>query len=758
VSRTARAYISLIVALGAVCIVRGLWSWSPQDVPRFLFYLLLAVPAASLKVQLPGVTGTMSVLFVFLLAGIVELGLAETLVIGSTCIIVQSVWRAKVRPRTVQVLFSVSNIALAVTVADLVYSTCLSALHLQTAFRIAITTSVFFVANTFPVATVIALTEAKSVRQVWKDCYSWSFPYYLVGAAIVGAFSFANRMLDWEAWLLILPVVYTVYRSYQLYLHKLNSERQRAEDQRKHADEVARLHAQTMEALASAVSANVKLEAVIQASPLAIFALDKHGRVTTWNLMAERMFGWTGDEALGRVLPLSGAFECSTAAGIVDRTLSGETISGMQVPQVRKDGSSFEAAIWSAPLRDPAEESASIVMAVADVSDRKRLEEQLRLSQKMEAVGRLAGGIAHDFNNLLTIINGYSSMLVHSLEADSYAASQAEEIVQAGNRAAELVSQLLTFSRRQVNQPKPIDVNEMVQDVGRMLRRLIGEHIELSLSLDERAGWILADRNQMEAAILNLATNARDAMGKGGVLSISTACVQVAKGVESSIIDLPDGKYVCLTVRDTGHGMDANTKQHLFEPFFTTKEKGKGTGLGLCSVYGGVQHNRGRIFVTSEVGKGTVFSIYLPYHDQTPKSEPLPALTERSSFGTETILLVEDETAVRRMLREALSNAGYRIWEAGNGAEAVDHWGAQIHEINLVVTDVVMPVMNGKELAEHLRKIRPDMKVIFISGHAEDVLTDQGMLDPSLDLLPKPFLPEVLVKAVRQVLDRAYCI
>ena len=257
------------------------------------------------------------------------------------------------------------------------------------------------------------------------------------------------------------------------------------------------------------------------------------------------------------------------------------------------------------------------------MSDRKRLEEQLRLSHKMEAVGRLAGGIAHDFNNLLTIINGYSSMLVHSLEADSYAASQGDEIVQAGNRAAELVSQLLTFSRRQVNQPKPIEVNELVQEVARMLRRLIGEHIELSLSLDEKAGWILADRNQMEGALMNLATNARDAMGKGGLLSIGTARVHVSNESQTAGVDLAPGDYVCLAVADTGHGMDAETQQHLFEPFFTTKAKGKGTGLGLSSVYGGVQHNRGRIFVSSEVGKGTVFSIYLPCHDTCRRKSPL---------------------------------------------------------------------------------------------------------------------------------------
>ena len=279
----------------------------------------------------------------------------------------------------------------------------------------------------------------------------------------------------------------------------------------------------------------------------------------------------------------------------------------------------------------------------------------------MEAVGRLAGGVAHDFNNLLTIINGYSSILAHSLEDDCYARTQAEEISQAGNRAAELVSQLLTFSRRQVNQPKPIEINELVQDVARMLQRLLGEHIEFRTNLDDRAGWIRADRNQMEAVLMNLVTNARDAMPKGGTLSIATNRVEI--DTESQTHDLSPGNYVCLTVTDTGHGMDSETLQHLFEPFFTTKEKGKGTSLGLSSVYGGVQHNGGQIFVSSELGHGSVFSIYIPAHKAESKPEPHVVLTPvRQLNGSETILLVEDETSLRRMLREALSASGYRVW------------------------------------------------------------------------------------------------
>ncbi len=296
-SLLARAYIALIIVAGAVCFFRGISFGGAHDPVRFLAYLLLAVPAASLKVSLPGVTGTMSVLFVLLLAGIADLGLPQTLVIGASCIIIQSLWHARVRPRAVQLAFGIANIALAVTAADWIYhADLIPHYRLQPSVRIALASIVFFLFNTFPVAAVIALTEKKSVRQVWANCYCWSFPYYLVGAALVGAFSFANRMLDWQAWVLILPVIYMIYRSYNLYLQTLENERQRADDQRKHADEVAALHSQTMQALATAVAAKSKLDAVIQASPLAIVTLDKQGNVTTWNAMAEHMLGWTPEE------------------------------------------------------------------------------------------------------------------------------------------------------------------------------------------------------------------------------------------------------------------------------------------------------------------------------------------------------------------------------------------------------------------------------------------------------------------------------
>jgi CheY-like chemotaxis protein len=300
--------------------------------------------------------------------------------------------------------------------------------------------------------------------------------------------------------------------------------------------------------------------------------------------------------------------------------------------------------------------------------------------------------------------------------------------------------------------PAPLDLNRFVRDMERMLSRLIGEHIEFRTVLDENAGFILADHSQMTQVLMNLVTNARDAMPNGGALTIETARVQVSSDSEPHL-ELEPGDYVRLMVKDTGYGMDRLTQERIFEPFFTTKEQGSGTGLGLCSVYGGVQQNRGRIFVDTELGKGTTFSVYLPSYE-VPAAETEVIRSDNPSSGSETILLVEDETALRHMLHEALAKAGYRVWEAGNGAEGLEQWAASRGRIDLLVSDVLMPVMNGLTLARELTSRAPALSVIFMSGHADDVITNQGVLGPGIDLLPKPFLPDVLVQKVREVLDQ----
>ena len=745
-----RIYVGLVISLGAAILGDGLYHWESSSLLRFLFFVALAIPASCLKVTLPGVTGTMSMLFIFLLKGVVDLPLAEALVMGAICVAAQSFWQAKMRPRAIHVLFSVAAIQVSVATA---YFTYHSTPGWSNSLRLLVTASVLFIANTFPVAVVIALTEGKAIGRVWSGSYFWCFPYYLVGASIVGLFGFVNTMFDWRAGVLILPVVYVIYRSYHLYLNQLQSERKQAEDERAHAAEVAQLHARTVEALASAISANVRLDAVFRASPLALLTLDGGGRVTGWNAMAQQMFGWRSEDVVGRPLPFAADQSKESMQGVIERALQGDVFSGEEMTQWRSDGLAFDAAIWTATFND-ADGTSCILITVADVSGRKRLEEQLRLSQKMEAVGRLAGGVAHDFNNLLTVINGYSHLLLGRLSGDPNAAGQLKAILAAGTSAADLVSQLLTFSRRQVIKPKSFEVNQFVKDVQRMLERVIGEHIELRTRLQTDAGWIHADRNQMEGVLLNLSTNARDAMPDGGALTIETERVEVYGDPGTPRADLVPGSYVRLIVKDTGHGMDDETRQRLFEPFYTTKSQGKGTGLGLSSVYGGVEQNGGRILVRSEPGKGTEFSIYLPRVEPADlvAGELPPA--RKLLDGTETILLVEDDRAVRGMLREALSEAGYRVYEARNGAEAIDQWAGQIDKIDLVVTDIVMPALNGLRLREELLKRRPGIRVICMSGHSDEVMNLQSRLDAPPDFLQKPVLPDVLVRKVRELLDQ----
>jgi CheY-like chemotaxis protein len=306
-----------------------------------------------------------------------------------------------------------------------------------------------------------------------------------------------------------------------------------------------------------------------------------------------------------------------------------------------------------------------------------------------------------------------------------------------------------------VIKPAPLDVNALVIETERMLSRLIGEHIEFNTVLGANVGTILADHNQITNILMNLVTNARDAMPNGGSLTIKTERIRSGAGTANVPDDLDPGEYACLTVSDTGIGMDRLTQGHIFEPFFTTKEKGKGTGLGLCSVYGNVQQNRGRISLHSELGKGTSFSIYLPSIEAEASLAPQEQEIRSGVAGTETILLVEDEGALRRMVREALVKAGYRVYEAGNGVEALQQWDKTRGKIDLLVSDVVMPVMNGLKLAQELARRSPDLPMLFMSGHAEDVITRQGFIDAGRELLTKPFLPEALVKRVREVLDHS---
>jgi signal transduction histidine kinase/CheY-like chemotaxis protein len=396
-----------------------------------------------------------------------------------------------------------------------------------------------------------------------------------------------------------------------------------------------------------------------------------------------------------------------------------------------------------------------VLVSVVDMTERKLLEEQLRQAQKLEAIGRLAGGIAHDFNNILTVIKGYTGLLLQDLDAHNPLTADIDQIAKSAERAAALIRQLLAFSRKQVLQPQPLDLNNLVVDVEKMLRRLIGEDIELITLLGSELEQVKADPGQLEQVILNLATNARDAMPQGGKLTIETKNIYLDKTFARRHVGVKAGPYIMLAMSDTGSGMDQETRSHIFEPFFTTKDQGQGTGLGLATVHGIVTQSGGHIGVYSEPGQGTTFKVYLPRTEE-PASSAKPKL-QRPRLpkpGSETVLLVEDEPLVREFARRTLLNEGYNVLEASHGAEAIRVAQQYLGLIDLLITDIVMPGgMSGRQVVERLTLLRREMKVLYISGYMDDALVRHGIFEADVAFLQKPFSPDRLAGKVREVLD-----
>ncbi|HEX8432001.1 MAG TPA: ATP-binding protein, partial [Longimicrobium sp.] len=435
------------------------------------------------------------------------------------------------------------------------------------------------------------------------------------------------------------------------------------------------------------------------------------------------------------------------------RALAGESSTSDDM-EIRRDGKTIPIHVEAGPIRDLEGNIVAAVAAFVDVTRPRRMEEQLRQASKMEAVGQLAGGVAHDFNNLLTAIKGNVELLLLDT-ADPEARRDLAEIQRAADRASDLTRQLLAFSRQQVLQPRPVRLGEAVVETARMLGRLMGEDVELVVEPSPDTGLMLADASQIEQVILNLAINARDAMPRGGMLRITTSNVCVTPADLPRYAGIQEaGEYVCLDVRDTGHGIDRATLDRIFEPFFTTKERGKGTGLGLATVYGIVMQSGGGISVESAPGEGTCFRILFPrLHDEgEPREAPAPP-PARLRRGDETILVVEDEEILRRLALRVLRRAGYTVIEASDGAEArrilADHPGP----LDLLLTDVVLPGASGPEIAAEALRLQPGLRVLYMSGYAGDLVAQRGMADPSAAFLQKPFGPDALCQAVREVLD-----
>ena len=435
-----------------------------------------------------------------------------------------------------------------------------------------------------------------------------------------------------------------------------------------------------------------------------------------------------------------------------DRRVRGEAVPDHYEYQgIRPDGT----RIWIEALITKVEEDGRIVgtqAAMRDVTERKRMEAQYLQAQKMESVGRLAGGVAHDFNNLLTVINGYSELLLNEVAPDDPCRKSVEQIRAAGERAKELTQKLLTFSRKQLAEPKRVNLNLVVAEAEKMFGRLIGEDIEFITKLHPAVGEVMADPGQLHQVLMNLAINARDSMPRGGKLVIETRNVTVGEDLASQNPALAPGSYVYLGVTDTGTGMSAEVKQHLFEPFFTTKEAGRGTGLGLATVYGIVRQSAGWIGVTSELEQGTTINIYLPRIDAEVQAQPGAGTPGTAPRGSETVLVVEDQEAVRRLICIILEDYGYRVLQVSNGPDAIAVAKQYPQTIHLLLTDVVLPLMDGRALADKLMAARPDLKVLFMSGYTEEQIGHHGVLDSGLAYLPKPFSPEELAAKVREAL------
>ncbi len=494
-----------------------------------------------------------------------------------------------------------------------------------------------------------------------------------------------------------------------------------------------------------------------------IYICDLEGRFISINKKAEKLTGYTREEAIAMNFSEIVAPEHHDAVReSLSEKIEGSSDSAIyEIEIICKDGERLPVEVSTRLIREEGRPVA--VQGIArDLSERKSLEEQLRQSQKMEAIGCLAGGIAHDFNNLLTAIIGYSQISIAQLDKLNLPGIEDTihplrenigEVEKAARRAAALTKQLLAFSRKQLLQPKVMDLNALVMDIEIMLRRLIGEDIEMVTHLDARLGYVKADPGQIEQIIMNLVVNARDAMPEGGRLTIETANVELDEDYAGHHLETKPGSYVMLAVSDTGTGMDKETASRIFEPFFTTKTAGKGTGLGLSTVYGIVRQSGGSIYVYSEQGLGTTFKIYLPRIEGTSQSVVTRVPVAQAVQGSETILLVEDEEAVRRLSRVILQMNGYTVLEAANANEAIsicDQHGGRIH---LIITDVIMPLMSGRQLTEHLADSWPEMKVLYISGYTDNAIVHHGVLGSGMAFLQKPFAPDVLLRKVREVLD-----
>ena len=521
------------------------------------------------------------------------------------------------------------------------------------------------------------------------------------------------------------------------------------------ADRKLRAHAVALETSEEARRTQAQfLRDVIDAHPHMVFAKDWEGRFTLANNAVARAYGTTPAELVGKTDADFNGNANEVKNFLVDdrevmssrrtKIVAAEPVTNAQTRETR----------WYQTIKVPlvATDGTPQVLGIStDITEQKRLEERLRQASKMEAVGQLAGGVAHDFNNLLTAIMGHAELLLEDETLAGLHRTDIEEIKRASKRAAALTQQLLAFSRRQLLQPKVLDLNALVSGMHKLLSRLIGEDIELRAVQDARLGMVEADPGQLEQVVMNLAVNARDAMPRGGTLTLTTANVELDEGYRNGLTDIVPGPYVMLSVADTGIGMSVQTQAHMFEPFFTTKEQGKGTGLGLATVYGVVKQSGGYIWVESEVGRGTTFTVHLPRAASSSQAKE-PEQGAAPERGAETVLVVEDEDSVRRVIETILTRRGYTVLSANGGDSALKLAKSHAGKIHLLVSDVVMPHMSGPQVAEQMALISPATRVLFLTGYTDETVVNHGVFRAGAALLQKPFSPDALARKVREVL------
>ncbi len=744
------AYASAIVAAGTIAIVLSLHNLYVSPIsPRWLIIAGFTLVSGAMTLRMSSVPTSFSVSDTFTLATLLLFGPSAATLTVALDALVMALCVGK-RQSGLKLAFNATEPALAMWLAGQLFAglaggrafvdpASVGSLLLPLTFC----TAVYFVLQTGLVAVVVALSTEKPIFDVWRDNYTRLWASFFGGAYIAGLLVFATRELGPAYLIVVLPLPLILHYTFKIalgsiedhinHLARLDTERSRAEGARRQSETMFRTLTETM------------------AAAVFIHADERFHYV---NPAAEVMTGYSREElstmAFRQITdPASQELLQSRLSELKD---GAERTRSCEIKLVTKGGEDRWVEISAALI--PFEGRPAVIGAAFDITERKWAEDQLRQAQKMEAVGRLAGGVAHDFNNLLTAIVGYSELLHRQVAHNDQLRSDVEEIQRAADRASDLTRQLLAFGRKQVLKPTVIDLNLSVAGIQRMLQRLIGEHVELQTISARGLGHVKGDPGQIDQVIINLAVNARDAMANGGKLTIETRNVDLDERQARKLGSATAGRYVVLSVNDTGVGIEPDTMGHLFEPFFTTKDVGKGTGLGLATVYSIVKQSGGYISVASEPEHGTTFTIYFPcVEDAVESSEARNAPEPRK--GSETVLLVEDEHAVRGLATQVLQQLGYRVLDAESGEAALRLSRSHHEPIHLLVSDVVMPGISGLDLVGRLLRERPDLKVLFMSGYSDHMLAEHNSTVPHGAFLQKPFTPTRLAQVVREVLDVA---